>query len=113
MKLPTDTPPGFVAIPLKGAVLVIPERVYVAGLQLGKMLRRREAHTQRLPTAGSSDGKTFVSEAKRLMREFGLATDTVPAIGAPCSRCGAYEIANSSAGEPHGNGEGCAPTYQA
>jgi hypothetical protein len=40
-------PPGFVAVPLKGAVLVIPEQVYVAGLRLGKMLRRREAREWR------------------------------------------------------------------
>jgi len=34
-------PPGFVAVPLaKGCVCVIPERVYVAGLKLGKTLRR-------------------------------------------------------------------------
>jgi len=36
-------PPGFGAVALKGTVLVIPERVYVAGLRLGKTLRRREA----------------------------------------------------------------------
>jgi hypothetical protein len=42
-------PPGFVAVPLKGAVLVIPERVYVAGLRLGKLLRRREASQRRVP----------------------------------------------------------------
>jgi hypothetical protein len=42
-----DPPPGFVAVPLHGAVLVIPERVFVAGLRLGKTLRRREARAQR------------------------------------------------------------------
>ena len=43
-----DLPPGFVALPLaKGCVCVIPARVYVAGLQLGKTLRRREASEQR------------------------------------------------------------------
>ena len=50
MKPPTDAPPGFVAVPLKGAVLVISERVYVAGLKLGKTLRRREAEAPRSPT---------------------------------------------------------------
>jgi hypothetical protein len=34
-------------VPLKGAVLVFPERVYVAGLQMGKTLRRWEAREQR------------------------------------------------------------------
>lgn len=43
MHPPTDPPPGLVVVPLKGVVLVIPERVYVAGLRLGKTLRRREA----------------------------------------------------------------------
>ena len=50
MKPPTDAPPGFVAVPLKGAVLVISERVCVAGLKLGKTLRRREAKAPRSPT---------------------------------------------------------------
>ena len=41
-------PPGFVALPLgKGCVCVIPERVYVAGLRLGKTLRRREEMQER------------------------------------------------------------------
>jgi hypothetical protein len=44
----TEPPPGFVALPLaKGCVCVIPERVYVAGLKLGKTLRRREARERR------------------------------------------------------------------
>ena len=43
-----DLPPGFVALALtKGCVCVIPERVYVAGLRLGKLLRRREAMQER------------------------------------------------------------------
>lgn len=42
-----NLPPGFVAVPLKGAVLVIPERIFVAGLRLGKTLRRQEAEAQR------------------------------------------------------------------
>lgn len=46
MKLPIDPPPGFVTVPLKGAVLVIPERVFAAGLRLGKTLRRRQAREQ-------------------------------------------------------------------
>ena len=50
MKPPTDAPPGFVAVPLKGAFLVIPERVHVAGLKLGKTLRHREAEALRSPT---------------------------------------------------------------
>ena len=37
----TDLPLSFVAIPLRGAVRVIPERVYVAGIRRGQMLRRR------------------------------------------------------------------------
>jgi hypothetical protein len=36
-----------VAVPLNGAVLVIPERVNVARLKLGKMLRRQVAREQR------------------------------------------------------------------
>lgn len=42
----TNPPPGMVAVPLQGAVPVIPERVYLAGLRLGKQLRRREALAQ-------------------------------------------------------------------
>jgi len=42
-------PPGFVAVPLKGATLVIPERVYVAGLRLGKTLRRRQVRERWCP----------------------------------------------------------------
>jgi hypothetical protein len=38
-----------VAIPLgKGCILVLPERVYVAGLKLGKTLQRRVALARRL-----------------------------------------------------------------
>ncbi len=41
-------PPGMVAVDLgKGCALVIPERVYLAGLKLGKQLRRREAEARR------------------------------------------------------------------
>jgi hypothetical protein len=41
-------PPGFVVLTLaKGCVCVIPEKVYVAGLRLGKSLRRREAMMRR------------------------------------------------------------------
>lgn len=54
MKPRTEPPPSFVAIPLKGAVLVIPERVYLAGLCLGKMLRRREQSTAQRPPVGNS-----------------------------------------------------------
>ena len=46
--MPMNPPPGFVALTLaKGCVCVIPERVYAAGLRLGKTLRRREAMEQR------------------------------------------------------------------
>ena len=43
VKCTLNRPTGFVAVPLKGAVLVIPARVYAAGLTLGETLRRREA----------------------------------------------------------------------
>ena len=46
MKVPIDPPPAFVTVPLKGAVLVIPERILVAGLRLGKTLRRQQAREQ-------------------------------------------------------------------
>lgn len=36
-------------VPLKRAVLVIPERILVAGLRLGKVLKRREARERRYP----------------------------------------------------------------
>ena len=37
-----DPPSGLIAIPLgKATILVIPERVYLAGIRLGKLLRRR------------------------------------------------------------------------
>lgn len=35
------------AVPLKGAVLVIPERIYLVGLRLGKQLTRREVLSKR------------------------------------------------------------------
>lgn len=45
---PGGLPPGMVAIPLgKGCTLIIPQRIYVAGLKLGKYLRRREAMLKR------------------------------------------------------------------
>jgi hypothetical protein len=40
--VPVSPPPGMVALPMgKGVVLVLPVRVYLAGLRLGKILRRR------------------------------------------------------------------------
>ncbi len=42
-------PPGMIRAELgKGVVLVIPERVYLAGLWLGKQLKRREALAARM-----------------------------------------------------------------
>lgn len=42
-------PPGFVSVEIgKGCLLVIPERVYLAGLRLGKTLRRRAALAKRM-----------------------------------------------------------------
>ena len=41
-----DMPPGFVAIPLKGAVLVIPERFYMAGNKRGKWWTRSQAEAK-------------------------------------------------------------------
>jgi hypothetical protein len=47
-----DAPPGMVVIPLgKACVLVLPERVYLAGLKLGKALRRRQAEASRAAKA--------------------------------------------------------------
>ncbi len=41
-------PAGFIALELgKGCVLVIPERIYRAGLALGKQLRRRDVLARR------------------------------------------------------------------
>ena len=41
-------PPGMVAVLLgKGCTLIIPERVYLAGLRLGKTLRRRQVEAKR------------------------------------------------------------------
>jgi hypothetical protein len=43
-----ETPPGFVAVEIgKGCTLVIPSRVFEAGLKLGKVLRRRSAAARR------------------------------------------------------------------
>jgi hypothetical protein len=45
---PVAAPSGFVAVEIgKGGTLVIPERIYLAGLKLGKSLRRREAEAKR------------------------------------------------------------------
>ncbi len=53
-----DLPPGFVAVPLKGAVLVIPERVSVAGLRLGKRLSRQAASERRAPAPPAPPPRT-------------------------------------------------------
>lgn len=46
---PLTPPPNMVAVPLgKGTVLVIPKRVYEAGIKLGKLLKRREALAKRV-----------------------------------------------------------------
>lgn len=43
-----DPPPGTVTVQLPGGcLLVLSERVYLAGLKLGKTLRRREALARR------------------------------------------------------------------
>jgi len=45
---PGQVPAGFVALELpKGCVCVVPIRIYVAGLRLGKQLRRREVLARR------------------------------------------------------------------
>ncbi len=46
MNARTDPPPGPIPVPPKRATLLIPERVYVAGLKLGKLLRRAENERQ-------------------------------------------------------------------
>lgn len=44
MNSPTDPRPGLIAVPLaKACRLLIREATYVAGLRLGRLLRRREA----------------------------------------------------------------------
>ena len=74
--MPMNPPPGFVALTLaKGCVFVIPERVYVASLRLGKTLRRREAMEQR--TDGRSPMRTFRSEAWRLIQQHGMDASAV------------------------------------
>ncbi len=46
-------PPDLVAVDIgKGCLLVIPKRVYLAGLRLGKILRRREAEAKRFGLIG-------------------------------------------------------------
>ena len=60
MRRPGDLPDGLLSVPFgKGCVCVIPERVYVAGLKLGNMLRRREAMEQRtgvtVPAASATE----------------------------------------------------------
>jgi len=59
MRLPGDVPDGLLSVPFgKGCVCVIPEHVYVAGLRLGKTLRRREVVERRtgatVPAASSA-----------------------------------------------------------
>ena len=54
---PGPVPAGFVALALgKGCVCVIPVRIYVAGLRLGKQLRRRETLARR--RSSSLDDRT-------------------------------------------------------
>jgi len=53
-----ELPPGFVALPVdKGCLCVIPERVYVAGLRLGKQLRRMEATRRRQAACPPGQGR--------------------------------------------------------
>ena len=62
-------------------VLVIPARVYVAGLRPGKTLRRPEARMERATRAGAPTSRTFQSEVQPLIRECGPGEPTVDRLG--------------------------------
>ncbi len=48
LALMVKAPPGYIALPVaKGCIVVIPQQAYLAGLKLGKRLRRREAMVKR------------------------------------------------------------------
>ena len=81
MKPPTDASPGLVAVPLKGAVLVISERVCVAGLKLGKTLRAGRRRRRGVPRRWSAPMRTFQSEARRMIRQDGMAEPAVDRLG--------------------------------
>ncbi len=45
---PIEPPPGFIVLDVgKQCLLVLPERIYLAGLRLGKVLRRYAAEANR------------------------------------------------------------------
>lgn len=48
VKLPIEPPPGMVAVPMKGAILLLTRPEYLAGLRRGKAWRRREALARRV-----------------------------------------------------------------
>ena len=66
MKLQTDPPPGLIPVPLKGAVLLLTEAEYLAGIRRGKGWRRRRAMQERagMPT---STNTTSAEEAPTLI----------------------------------------------
>jgi hypothetical protein len=44
---PTDVPSGLIPVSLKGAVLLLTEREFTAGIRRGKWWRRRQAEARR------------------------------------------------------------------
>jgi hypothetical protein len=59
MRPPTDPPPGMIPVPMKGAILLLTESEYLAGIRRGKWWRRRVAMERRtgqtVPTASSAE----------------------------------------------------------
>lgn len=55
MRLPSDPPAGLIAVPMKGAVLLLTAKEFVAGVRRGKWWRRREAMLRRENTGGTHE----------------------------------------------------------
>jgi hypothetical protein len=59
LERPTDSPPGLIPVPMKGAILLLTESEYLAGVRRGKWWRRRVATERRTgqtaPTAPSAE----------------------------------------------------------
>ncbi len=63
---PIEPPPGTVPVYLKGAVLLLTEPEYLAGIRRGKAWRRRVAHLQRSGEPANHDvdpGPTIAGES--------------------------------------------------
>ena len=60
---PTDPPPGLIPVPLKGAVLLLTQAEYLAGIRRGKCWRRQRVMEQRASSLLAAPGAAVVGGA--------------------------------------------------